>query len=355
MKENVMILYDGEEEYAQLMSDFLRSHRDTPWEVRTYTSEEELLEEEKENDIAVLVIAESVYSDKLDVLNARQRILLNESGVIRWGQMPNISKYQEAEKVLKELLSIYVNIAQIAFPKLQQSSRTTFVGIYSPIRRCNQTSVALSMCQMLGLEGRTLYLNFEHYVGITELIPDEQERDLADLLYFLSSDQERFRLRLQTIVQRKGNLEYVPPMKSGQNLITISQEEWIQLLQKIEELEEYRYVVLDLSESMQGLFEIMRLCNKIITLTRDDRISQCKMAQYEQLLQLYEYEDVLQKTSKHGVPRIYRFPGELEQYTKGELADFVRMLVEEMTADAGKPAYVQEACANGRKDELYGL
>lgn len=330
MEENILVLYDREEEYTQLMADFLKVHQDAPWNIHAYTMGEELLQQEQRAKISMLVIAESVYSEELSVLQADRKVILNESGVVRFGNLPNINKYQKAEEVLRELLELYMDIAGGVLPKLQSSFQTKFIGIYSPIKRCLQTSVALSMCQMLAQKQRTLYLNFEHYMGIAELLPDRQSRDMADLLYFLNTEQDKFRLRLQTIIQHKGSLEYIPPMKSGQNLLSITAAEWLHLLQKMEELGEYKYIVLDLSESMQGLFDILRICTKIFTLTEEDRISKAKLMQYEQLLSWYDYEDVLQKTSKHISPRIRRFPSELEQYTKGELADFAKALVEEL-------------------------
>ena len=330
MEENVLILYDREEEYAQLLSEFLRTHQDTPWEIRTYTSQEELLAQEKRTQVAMLVVAESAYSEDLKLLHADKTVILNESGMLHLKQLPNIDKYQQAESVLKELLVQYMEIAGETCLKLVQPFRTRFIGIYSPVRRNLQTSVALSMCQLLSMEHRTLYLNFEHYAGITELLPDVQERDMADLMYFLTADRDKFRLRLQTMIRRKGNLEYVPPMKSGQNLLSVTAAEWMELFERIEELGEYEYVVLDLSESMQGLFDILRLCRKVFTLTKDDPISQRKLMQYEQVLALYDYEDILMKTSKHGVPKLHRYPTQLEQYTKGELAEYVQALMKEL-------------------------
>ncbi len=330
LEERVLVLYDKEEEYARLMSEFLRTHSDAPWEIHTYTKEADLLTGERQVNIAMLVIAESVYSEKLDVLGADRTVILNESGVMKWGQLPNINKYQQADNVLRRLLEIYMEVARVVLPKLQSGFRTNFIGIYSPIHKSMQSSVALTMCQLLAKKHRTLYLNFEHYQGISELVPDRQSRDMADLLYFLTADKNRFRLRMQTMIQKKGNLEYVPSMKSGQNLLTVDAKEWLELLQKIEELGDYEYVVLDLSESMQGLFEILRVCRRVFTLTQEDKVSKCKLMQYEQLLSWYDYEDVLQKTGRYGVPKIHKFPTELEQYTKGELADFVKGLVEDL-------------------------
>lgn len=101
-------------------------------------------------------------------------------------------------------------------------------------------------------------------------------------------------------------------------------------MHKITELGDYEYVILDLSESMQGLFEILRSCKKVITLTRDDHIAQSKIMQYEEMLSMYEYEDVLDKTSKYAAPKIQKLPEELEQYTRGDLAEFVRKQMREI-------------------------
>ncbi len=323
-KEHIMALCDTEEEYAQLMTEFLKRHRDLPWELHTYTDIGELMREEAHGNLSMLVVSEAAYSEELKALQPSCVVVLNESGIVRWDKVHHINKYQQADNVLKELLEVYVEIAEEQLPRLQADFGTRFVGIYSPVRRCMQTSFALTMSQMLAGEHPTLYLNFEHYVGITELIPDMQTRDMADLLYFLGGEQDKFRLRMQTMIQHKGGLDYIPPMKVGQNLLTITGAEWLSLLQRIGELGMYEYVVLDLSESMQGLFDILRMCIRVFTLTKEDRIARSKLLQYEQLLALYEYEDVLEKTRKCSLPKIRRLPEELEQYTRGELAEYVR-------------------------------
>ena len=317
-----MVLCDTEDEYAQLMTEFLRKNRDLPWKIHTYTNIQELVKEEK-NSPELLVVSESAYCEELQKIEALQTVVLSESGVMRWENVLYVDKYQQAEEVLKELIRVYMEIADTRLPKLKRSGNITFIGNYSPVRRAMQTSFALTMGQILAKEHSTLYLNFEHYAGIGELRPDIQSSDMADLLYFLHGDREKFRLRLQSICKRMGNLDYIPPMKSGQNLLTITEVEWLELLQRIEDMGEYEYVILDLSESMQGLFEILRACKVVFTITKEDRIARSKLLQYEQMLSLYEYEDVLAKTRRLKLPHIQRLPEELEQLTRGDLAALV--------------------------------
>lgn len=327
----VLALCDGEEEYAQLMTEFMRKQKNLPWEIHTYTNAEDLFREE--NAVDLLVVSESLFDSQMQEFGVGHTVVLNESGTIRWENVPCVDKYQEAAGVLRYLLELYLEISDAPLPRLHKSCKTVFVGNYSPVRRCMQTTFALTMSQLLAQKHPTLYLNFEHYAGIAELLPDMQTYDLADLLYFLNAEKDKFRLRLQAMRKRKGNLDYIPPMKSGQNLLSVTAAEWMELLQKVEELGEYEYVVLDLSESMQGLFEILRVCDRVYTLGCEDRIAKAKLMQYEQVLTLYEYEDVLSKTKKLTLPHIRKLPEELEQLTKGDLAKLVRKLLCEMNAE----------------------
>lgn len=324
--EKILALCDTEEEYAQLLTEFLKKHKNLPWKIHTYTEVEELLRAEKE-PFEMLVVSETAYCEALRSLQPLRIVVLNESGVMRWANIPYVDKYQKAEEVLQCLLRVYMEVADTRLPRIKRNCNTTFIGNYSPVHRSMQTSLALTMSQILAGEHPTLYLNFEHYVGIPELLPDMQTLDMADLLYFLNAEKEKFRLRMQTMMKKVGNLDYIPPMKSGQNLLTVTADEWMSLFQKIEELGEYEYVVLDLSESMQGLFDILRMCKKIFTVTQEERIAESKLLRYEQLLSLYEYEDVLVKTERLRIPHIQRLPAELEQLTRGELASLAKNLL----------------------------
>lgn len=338
MKEKnskVMVLCDTEEEYAQLMSEFMKKRKNLPWELHTYTNVQDMLSMEK-SGIEMLVVAEAAYKPELQAMNPGRFVILNESGVMKWEDLFYVDKYQEAEEIVKQLLGIYMEIADIQLPALRTNRRTVFIGNYSPVRRCMQTSFAITMSLLLAEKHTTLYLNFEHYAGSGELLPDMQTLDMADLLYFLNAQKDKFRLRLQTILKHRGKLAYIPPMKSGQNLLAVTAAEWMELLQKIEELEEYEYVILDLGESMQGLFEILRLCTRVYTLTKEDRIAQSKLLQYEQILALYEYGDVLGKTKRLSLSHIQKLPEELEQLTKGDLAELVKGLIREMEEEGGK-------------------
>lgn len=332
MEHKILALCDPETDYAGQLSAYLQSYREFPWEVEVYTGISQLAEGEKQREIDLLVVAESVYVPELPV-EAAVIVLLNESGLVRWSSLKNVDKYQPAENVLRELLEIYMEREENFYPRLSSGQKTRIVGMYSPVRRCLQTSFALTYGQFLAQKHRTLYLNFEHYAGVPELLPEEGGRDLSTLLYYMKADQSKFVLRMKVLVQKKGQLDYIAPAYMGQNLVYITVQEWQQLLWRIGESGEYDYIILDLSENMQGLLEILRRCSRVYMLVKEDPIARCKIDQYEQILSLYEYEDVRKKTRKCSLPLFRHLPDQIEQYTRGDLAKYVRELIEEEEAE----------------------
>lgn len=325
--KKTLLFCDEEEEYTQLMTEFLEKHKDLPWQMRSYTDAEEMVRQEKDG-ADFLVIAESSFSEGLRKFCREKAVILSESGRKRWEEVHYVDKYGPAEEVYHQLLEIYAESGLCYFPRLQTKSATKFIGNYSPVRRRMQTSFALTLGQLLAEEHRVLYLNFEHYAGIGELLPDMQTLDLSDLLYFVNAEQEKFRLRMQSMMKHVGKLDYIPPMKVGQNLLPVTGEEWLEFLRKLEELGEYEYIILDLSESMQGLFDILRLCSSVFTMQSKDRQACAKILQYEYVLSLYAYEDVLSKTNRLDVSGIHRIPDELEQLPRGELANMAREMMQ---------------------------
>ena len=327
-EEIILAFCDEEEEYAGLMTEYMERQKNLPWTVHTYTDKQKLMEEERNVDM--LLVSESAYCEELGGLQAKRLIVLNESGIVRDRNLRYVNKYQQADQVLREVLAIYLEIAAQVLPNLGMDAKTGFIGFFSPVRRCLQTSFALTMAQLLSRDYRTLYLNFEYFAGRQELLADMETRDLADLLYFLNAERDKFSLRLQSMVKQVGTLDYIPPMKYGQNLLTVTAEEWMQFLKKLQELGRYEYVVMDLSECMQGLFDILRICQRIYTISGEDRSAGDKLLQYERLLEQNSFEDILEKTIKCQLPRFHHLPSDLELYTRGELAEYVEEQLQDL-------------------------
>ena len=82
MEHKILALCDPEEDYAEQLSAYLQSYREFPWEVVVYTGISQLADSEKQGEIDLLLMAESIYAPQLPV-EAEATVLLNESGLVR--------------------------------------------------------------------------------------------------------------------------------------------------------------------------------------------------------------------------------------------------------------------------------
>ena len=326
--KKIMALCDGERDYLYHMADYLEKKDTFPFTVHSFTDKAQLKKFADSNEIELLLIAENVYEKDMK-LQARHTVILNESGNEAGDEEENINKYQSSESILKAVMNSYMGSNNGVPRRLATGNRMKIIGNYTPIGRSFQTTFALSMGQILAKKHKTLYLNLESYSGFGHLMNREFATDIMDVFYYFNCEREKLAYKMEGLVQSLNGLDYIPPVVSYQQLGGITGEQWIQLFREIEKISEYEYLILDLSEQVQGLFDILRECCNIFTIVREDGIAEAKMRQYETLLQSMNYEDIAVKTKKWKLPVFRRIPSGIEQLTRGEMAACVTKIIEE--------------------------
>lgn len=262
----------------------------------------------------------------MNIKNVNCFIILGELDFTIYPEANYIYKYQSAENILTQLIEYYAQVEEIFFEQTDMLD-AQMIGFYSPIKRCCQSTMAFELAKELAKQEPTLYLNFENYIGIPGLLKPGRVHDLSDLLYFLEHSKEQFFYRLQSMAIQIDRLDYIPPMFPSNNLIYITIKQWISLFQEIRKQGKYKYIVLDLNDNMQGIFEILRMCSLVYTMVLDDKIAEMKLKQYKQLLQLCEYEDILSKTEQRKMPIIKEISEEFTEFTKKEVYHFINLLI----------------------------
>ena len=208
---------------------------------------------------------------------------------------------------------------------------TELLGIYSPLGFCGQTSFALALAQILGREKSVLYLNMEEYSGFEELFEKEYPYTLSDLLYFVRQEQAGITVKMNSMIQSMGSMDFIPPVQSPEDIRGTRWQDWEHLLQEIVLHSSYEAVILDVGDGIEEVFQILDLCTRVYVPVRDDRISKCKMEQFEKLLRLRDYSQLLAGIEKVLLPILSQNADNefrIEELVWSELGDFVRELLE---------------------------
>ena len=328
MDKRILAIFDGEESYAYRLMEFISEKRNLPFRVYVFTDKKKFYSCAKTEDIECLLVSESVYGQEVEVLKIPHIIILSENGENLNKALHHINKYQSCENILHEVMEYYTEKSEAVPTALRTGIRKMqIIGIYTPIGRCLQTTFSLTLGQMLARRFKTLYLNFEVYSGFSRLLSRTFDSDISDLMYYFACARETLACRMESMLETVNGLVFIPPAEIYQNLAGIRGSQWMDLFQEIEKSSEYEYLILDLTDSIMDLWEVLKGCDHIYTISRDDGMAMAKIEQYEKVLEQMEYGEITARTTRWKLPVFKQLPRQMEELTYGELAKYIKTKV----------------------------
>lgn len=171
------------------------------------------------------------------------------------------------------------------------------ISLYSPVRQRLQTSFGIQLAHLLARNGRILYLNLEGYSGFERLLSGPFSKDISDFIYYVTQSSENISLITQNFTHRLGEADMIPPVLNPRNLQEITEEMWIHMLQEVRACGLYDYIVLDISDFVQGIFSILGESRFIFSPMPSDAAAMEKWEQYRSILEESGREDILKRTS----------------------------------------------------------
>lgn len=295
MKKRLAIC-DSDERYCNGMQNYLMK-RLTDFEIYVFRSLRDVAEYSKKQAFEILLIGEHIYEKDLSGIQALQIIVLRENGEKRITEYPYLEKYQSMETMIQEMFQEYAGHILMDTSVYQCKKKTKLHVFYSPVGQKAQTKAAIVLGQILVERNhKVLYLNLQAFTGIQELLGDENFADITDLLYVAERQESNLFFRVQGMKQSCGGVDYFAPAADFMDLLSVSEKEWMEFLQKMIEGGEYTDIILDLSEICQGLYGMLEKSDDIYSICSTTREEQHAVEQYKKLLAKRELSYVLEKT-----------------------------------------------------------
>ncbi len=291
-----VVICDCEKQYAKNLLQIFSGKKlngirlylfDTPEEAAVFAAKE---------TIHILLIASEYFQSTESLIPAEVCFILTREFAEKEEADRNvIYRYQSAEAIWNHMMEDVKNGNDIKYLPLE-AVEGELIGIYSPIHRIGKTQFALELGKRLAEKEPVLYLNLEEYSGGKWYFPDMQEQTMGDLLYYCSQGRKDLGLRISSIVGQCGKLDYVSPISCVQDLRAVSENEWFTLLECILEQCVYGKVILDLGDSIAGLYSILLRCDTIYTPVIEEAAALAKLSQYTENLRKMGKEEILEKT-----------------------------------------------------------
>lgn len=333
--KRLLSICDIEPDYSYRLMEVINMRRTSPFTARAFTSAQTLNTFLQIEDADVLLISPNWLTDVLPTVSGQKVFLLADDRTQDLPEgFPVIDKYQAVDEIIRDILEEY-EIVNIFSDRAQ--GKADIIGIYSPLHRLGKTTFALALGQEIGRDKKVLYLNLESCSGFAELFGKEYDVDLSDLLYFARQDAGLALSRIAASTFSFCNIDYVPPARVPVELTDITAEEWNHLLDQLIGSGIYDVIMIDFGEGIRGLLTLLDRCDRIYTPIADDYLSKSKLRQYEDMLELLDYSEILEKTRMVSLPpREEINEGSLYQDGAiwGAYSGFVRELLEEEKEEA---------------------
>lgn len=332
MRRSILAICDLEVAYASHFMEHMNRRRNLPFEVQAFTSIAHLEAFLQEHSIEILLISERALEQKTAEWDIGQIIVLAEGMGHGQTVYPSVSKYQSSDSVIREVMAVYAAETREAKPMPAMKKEAKVIGVYSPVGRCQKTSFALILGQLLAKEKAALYLNLESYAGFEQLFEISYDRTLSDLVYYLRKDSQNLLHRLGGMTQTMYNLDYIPPVPFPQDIANVTLDEWMKILNLIRQDSPYEAVILDLGDGIEDICPLLEQCDHIFMPTKNDFVSQAKIRQFEKLMEVWNGQEVLERVRKIKLPYYCITSGKdqfLQQLMWSEFGDYVRSLIRE--------------------------
>lgn len=302
------VICDVQREYAENLMNIISEKLKEEYQFHLFWNLQQLKEFSEKMPISRLLIAEEYPVEKRKEILAENRYLLTEKrsqekereGEDDWFQeeVP-VYRYQSAEIILQKV----TGRMELKEKVVADTSVRGMIGVYSPIHRIGKTKFAIRTARQLGRSVPVLYLNLEGNSGYNYYFQNREGNDLGDLLYYMRQDNMNLGLKLVGMIRQKGGVDYIPAIRNEQDFRNVDREEWLRLFEAILEKSIYEILLLDLGDSINGLYQILENCGRIYTPYIDEGIAKAKLDQYEKSLRISGHGEILSRTVKKRIGR----------------------------------------------------
>jgi cellulose biosynthesis protein BcsQ len=213
-----LIIADNDAEYVSGLEKFLIIYYPHRFDITSFISADKLygyLKSREKNDI--LLIGRSMWKEDL-CLKDGCIITLSDIDCEPLPQSRGVvKKYQNAEKIVSDIMSIYVSGCKEALP-IKEGRKTCIVSVYSPLGGSGKSSIAAGLSILsVGRGMKAFYLNMEDMSCSESYFSGDSEQCFSNVIFNLKDRESNHSIVMEGVKcrdPRTGVFFFRPPENS---------------------------------------------------------------------------------------------------------------------------------------------
>ncbi len=270
LENKILAICDDENTYAELLTKQLLRQKECSLEIRKFSDFEKLKEFAADKLITYLIISD-IYIDKAVEIEALSYYFLTNSKDKKKGDYID-SEYIYRYQAVSDIYAQIVGCKRVKHEERKGDSRSSepeIIGMYNPVRRNGQTTLARALALGLGKKKyKVLYINLDEIGVPVDKLRDSEKNvegkgNISDIIYYLKQNSQQLLELINRATHQGKNFDFIAPQPIFTELQSVTLEEWILLVDFLKK-GEYEKIILDLDSKIQGFTEILDRCDKVL-------------------------------------------------------------------------------------------
>lgn len=281
----------GNYSYIMRLSNYFSAHYSDKLEVFAFTEFKGLEGYMQHSKIDVLLSEPEFFSEDFLLPKTTIMAYMSESSDIQSiNDVRAICKYQKAELIYREILSLYAELDQRTAYKMAEGFCPVllFMGAAGGV---GNTTVAIACAMRLASAGKkVLYLNLEENGVISPFLKGDGNTTLSDVLYAVKSNRSNLTLKLESMVRKSThNVYFYEPFQNTLDACEMTENDLKSILDTVTHYGAYDFVILDSESRISWKRELlMKYASNVILISDGSEVADEKL---EKILREFAIRD----------------------------------------------------------------
>lgn len=247
MKIRLAILESDEGYLNRIVAVFNTKYSDK-FEIYSFTDVENALQTLSTAKIDVFVVNESI---EIDTTRIPKRCgfayFVDSADVELLNNQPTICRFQRAELIYKQILSIYAENAGNYKELKITDEGCKVIAFTSPSGGVGCTTMAAACALHYAAQGRkALFLSLEVFGSSDDFFSGEGQFDMSDVIYALKTRRANLAMKLESCVkQDPRGVYFFSKAKLALDMLELTQQEILRLISELRMNGSYDYIIID--------------------------------------------------------------------------------------------------------------
>ena len=304
MKIKLAIL-EKDKSYLNRITTVFNTRYADKLEVYSFTELANLMDTLKHSKIDIVVVSED-YEIDLSLLppHCGFAYLVEETGIETYKGQRTIGKFQKAELIYKQLLSIFSDSGvSITSKNLSDDSISKVIWFTEASGGNGSSTMAVSFAlKMTAMGKKILYLNLEEFGSCSYFFRGDAQFTFSDVIFALKSKNSNLSLKLESTVCRdQSGVYFFATAANSLDIHELTSEDIQKLIQELKICSTYDYIVVDMKLDLSDKsMTMLNVSNNIVFICDGSEIANNKLERAIETMEILEEQekiDVMDKIS----------------------------------------------------------